>query len=86
MQAGGEPGTLYAFGLDDVAQPGLQASLHELSLINALRFIKRETQPEIVILGVEPETIDYGLELSPAVAAALPQLTQAAREMVARWW
>jgi hypothetical protein len=34
---------------------------------------------------VEPATIDYGLELSPPVAAALPQLTAAIRDIVYRW-
>ncbi len=85
MQAGGAPGTVYAFGVDDVDRGGIQASLHELNLLAALGFLKNKTRPEIVILGVEPERIDYGLELTPAVAAALPQLTAAVRELVERW-
>lgn len=85
MQADGAPGTVYAFGAGDVEQPEVRASLHELSLLNALRMITRKTPPEIAILGVEPGSIDYGLELSPAVIAALPQLTAATRVMVDRW-
>jgi hydrogenase maturation protease len=85
MQAGGPPGTIYVFGAEDVARPGVQASLHELALISALRFLRRKKPPEIMILGVEPKTIDYGLELSPPVHAALPRLTGAVRKMVARW-
>ena len=76
MQAGGTPGTLYAFGVDAVAGPGMQASLHELNLLAALDFLPRQIKPEILIVGIEPETIDYGLDLSPAVAAALPELTE----------
>ncbi len=85
MQAGGVPGTIYRFGVDDVDRGGLKASLHELNLLAALEFLRNQARPEIVILGVEPERIDYGLELTPAVAAALPQLTAAVRETVARW-
>jgi len=85
MQAGGAPGTLYLCGLQDVADTDTRASLHELSLLAALRFLPPQAQPEIVILGVEPETIDYGLDLSPPVAAALPLVTGAAREVVSRW-
>jgi hydrogenase maturation protease len=85
MQAGGAPGTVYAFGPGEVAPPGLQASLHELALTSALGFLKRRSPPEILILGVEPQTIDYGLELTPPVAAALPELIRAARELAARW-
>jgi Ni,Fe-hydrogenase maturation factor len=34
---------------------------------------------------MEPETIDYGLELSPALQASLPRLVQAAGEIIAQW-
>jgi hydrogenase maturation protease len=85
MQAGGAPGTIYRFGVDDVDRGGIQASLHELNLLAALGFLENQAKPEIVILGVEPEKIDYGLELTPAVAAALPQLHDAVHEQVRRW-
>jgi hydrogenase maturation protease len=85
MQAGGVPGTVYAFGVDDVDRGGIQASLHELNLLAALDFLKNKARPEIVILGVEPKRIDYGLELTPAVAAALPELTLAVRKLVRLW-
>ncbi len=85
MQAGGDPGTIYAFGTDDVDRGGIQTSLHELNLLAALNFLKNKAKPEIVILGVEPGKIDYGLELTPAVAAALPYLHKAVHDMVRRW-
>jgi hydrogenase maturation protease len=85
MQAGGTPGTLYAFGVDAVAGPGMQASLHELNLLTTLDFLPRQIKPEILIVGIEPETIDYGLDLSPAVAAALPKLTREVRKIVSGW-
>jgi hydrogenase maturation protease len=85
MQAGGAPGTIYACGAGDVHQGGIQASLHEFNLLAALNFLKDKARPEIVILGVEPEEIAFGLELTPRVAAALPRLTAAARDLVARW-
>ena len=34
---------------------------------------------------MEPRTIDYGLDLSPPVAAALPRLLAAVRDQLARW-
>lgn len=85
MQAGGEPGTIYAFEPRDVAEAECQASLHELGLVAALRFLPEDQRPEVAILGVEPGEIDYGLELTPAVQAALPGLVQAARDLVAQW-
>lgn len=85
MQAGGAAGTVYACGTDEVDKGGIKASLHELNLLAALNFLKDKAKPEIVIFGVEPERIGYGLELTPAVAGALPELTAAAREQVRRW-
>ena len=85
MQASGPPGTLYSLRVSDIADRRPQASLHELSLLAALRFLSKGKQPEIVILGVEPEIIDYGLDLSPKVAAALPAVFHSAREIVNYW-
>jgi len=86
VKAGGPPGTLYAFDGDGAAERDHPVSLHELNLLGALRLLGPDhPRPEIVIVGVEPETIDYGLELSPAVQAALPQVALAVREIVDVW-
>ncbi len=85
MQAGGIPGTVYRFGMEDVADRAIRASLHEVDLVAALRFLTNGHRPEITVLGVEPETIDTGLDLSPSVQAALPRLVAAAQEIVTGW-
>ena len=85
MQAGGDPGTIYRCGVADVADRALTASLHEVDFVTVLRFLTSGHRPEIAVLGVEPETIGAGLELSPSVQAALPQLVAAAQDIVTRW-
>ncbi len=84
MRAGRSPGTLYSFGVSEVEDPP-QVSLHELGLLSALRFLTEGKRPPVVILGVEPAVIDYGLDLSPEVQSALPALTQSVRKMVDAW-
>ncbi|HSB15057.1 MAG TPA: hydrogenase maturation protease [Bryobacteraceae bacterium] len=84
MRAGGAPGTIYSFGVEDVKQRPTEASLHELNLLSALTLTRRRPR-EITILGVEPGRIDYGLELTPAVQEALPRLVSAASRIVAKW-
>lgn len=84
MQAGGAPGTIYAFRLSQIEDPPAQASLHELNLLSALRLLPAG-RPDVMVLGVEPEIIDYGLTLSPRVAEALPGLVQEARRILACW-
>jgi Ni,Fe-hydrogenase maturation factor len=56
-----------------------------VDLVAALRFLTNGHRPEITVLGVEPETIAAGLELSPSVQAALPRLVAAVQEIVASW-
>lgn len=85
MQAGGEPGTIYSFKLSDVAENAQQASLHELNLLAAFRFIPDSKKPDITILGVEPKAIEYGLELTESVEAAMPRLLLEIRNTVSQW-
>ena len=87
MKAGGAPGSVYAFCLEDVAESSHdeQASLHELGLLAALRFLPAPLGAEIDIIGVEPATIDYGLDLTPAVAESLPMVVRAAMYRIFEW-
>jgi hydrogenase maturation protease len=85
MQAGGPPGTLYSFGVTDIAEPGQHVSLHELSFLGALEFLPKGHTPRITILGVEPETIDYGLDLSPTLQAVLPGVISEVKGRVTQW-
>ena len=57
-----------------------------MNLLEARRLLSSGSLPiEIIILGVEPAVIDYGMELSPSVAAALPRVLEMARDTAARW-
>jgi hydrogenase maturation protease len=82
MAAGGAPGTIYSCAGSEIAAAALPKSLHELGLLAVLEFLPPDRRPEIAVLGVEPEIVDYGLELSPALVKALPSAVEAARAMV----
>jgi hydrogenase maturation protease len=84
MDAGGRPGTLYECALEDLERPGQRVSLHELGLLSVLAFIDPAQCPKIAILGIQPERIGYGLELSANLQARLPEVAGAARELVAQ--
>lgn len=62
-------------------------SVHDLGLKDVLAALVLLEEPleEIVLLGVQPQTLEVGLELSPAVAAALPELEAAVWAQLARW-
>lgn len=85
IQAGGPPGTLYRIELNEREEPAVRRSLHEASLISVLRLLRRNRQPQVVILGVEPDKIEFGLRLTPPVAATLPWLLEEIHSLVKKW-
>jgi hydrogenase maturation protease len=72
MKADGPAGSVYRIAYDDCLRPSVIASLHGFDLSRVLAMTGREGCPEITVIGVEPETIAWSLDLSPVVAAALP--------------
>ena len=86
MQAGRPPGTVYRVdSLKDMDMGTMPASLHEFSVIQALEMIQKDPMPVVSIIGIEPEIIDFGLELSESVEASLPLVRETGREVVRRW-
>lgn len=87
MQAGGLPGALHLASAQAVCAPGEGTSLHDLGLYSALHLLgAARLMPDCIwVLGVEPLDMDYGLELSPPVQAALPAAAAAVRRIVAHW-
>ncbi len=82
MDAGQPPGTLCHCRGDDLAQASQRHSLHSLGLLEALEFLDTDRRPEIHVLGVQPHRITPGLDLSPEVARALPEIVDVARRII----
>lgn len=85
MQAGGPPGQIYRFGLEDADNPHPKVSLHDFGLRSIFEFLNSPHRPEVLVLGVEPQTIAYGLDLSPPVRAALPRLLAEVESVINSW-
>jgi len=85
MQAGGQAGDIYAWQVQDEHGEETPVSLHELNLLAVLRFLPDLARPQVLVLGAEPQTIDYGLELTPPLQKALPHIVDAAREITTLW-
>lgn len=77
VKAGNEPGTIYRISLSnadwDLASP---VSLHDIGVLDSLKTMALfNRQPKsTVIVGIEPKTIDFGLDLSPEVEEKLPEI------------
>jgi hydrogenase maturation protease len=76
-RAGGKPGAIYRFKPEDLAAgKGTLTSAHEMGVIENLNLMKftGNTPRDIVIIGIEPAAIDWGMELSLTLKKKLPDL------------
>jgi hydrogenase maturation protease len=80
VRAGDEPGSVYRFDIDQ-AQLNIPTSLHELGIVGLMQLIPEPDRPKVTIIGIEPDTIDYGMDLSPVVQKAVPGVVLIVREM-----
>ena len=78
VRASGEPGELRLYRRDDLdllTASGPRTGPHDPGLGEALatlRFLGH--RPEVLLIGVLPESTEAGTELGPAVEAALPEI------------
>lgn len=79
VNLGAPPGTVKALTRTDLGADPLRLSVHQVGtadLLAAARLTAR-LPDQVVLIGVQPATVAAGTELSPAVAAALPQVLAA---------
>jgi len=79
VQGGGEPGAIYRFRPDDITLSRHPlTSAHQVNLSDALTMAKFAgcAPGDVIIYGIEPKRIDWGLELSPEVAAVVPRVIE----------
>ncbi len=85
VRAGGRPGSIYLFNSREADAGTQPVSLHSVGPLEAVRRLGSGAAPDITVLGVEPEIVDYGTELSAAVQAALAGVVETARRTVSDW-
>lgn len=80
-RGGKKPGTIHklAFSPSDEQPANIKLSLHDLDFTDAIKSAKHafKLPPDIVIIGVEPEVVEFGLELSLRVQKAIPRIIEA---------
>ena len=76
---GGEaPGTIYRLPERLASETvGHDRTCHGMGLLQTLRDAPTDRRPaEVIVLGIEPSVIDWGLDLSPDVEACLPRVIE----------
>jgi hydrogenase maturation protease len=87
MKAGGKPGTIYRCLPEDLMGSSERPlSLHQLGLLDVLGMSRQlGGNPSVVIIGVEPKEISWGLELTQELQAALPKTVKAVEKELRGW-
>ncbi|MCD6320365.1 MAG: hydrogenase maturation protease [Candidatus Desulfofervidaceae bacterium] len=73
------PGSIYRLKPEDLLPPDdSPVSLHDLGLVNALQMAEQVgMRPKtVIIFGVEPKEIDWGMELTPEIERRIPTIAQ----------
>lgn len=76
----GPPGTVYRCEARELLEQAGSLSLHEFGLADSLHMAERLgcAPQRVIVLGVQPATLEPGMELSPDVAAVLPGIIKLA--------
>lgn len=77
VKAGDEPGTIYRLHPEDIELDNeVLTSLHQVSLMENLWLMGKFSQKpkDTVIIGIEPEDMSWGLELSEKLQERVPQI------------
>ncbi|MBF0572880.1 MAG: HyaD/HybD family hydrogenase maturation endopeptidase [Desulfamplus sp.] len=84
VKGGQTPGTIYRLTEEDLRQNQKQTlSLHDIDLLDSISMARMAGKtPELHILGIEPETINWSMELTPTLAKLFPHYVELAKQEI----
>ena len=88
IDAAQPPGTVLRMEGDDVPTDIIdKLSMHQAGLADLLGLLRLQGQrpPQLVLFGVQPASLDWGLELSPIGQQALQPLVAAILDQLQQW-
>ena len=87
VDVGEKPGTMMRLTGDELRGLATGASVHQLGVADLLTTLPlvSDIETEVVILGVQPASTDWGTELSPPVEAAVGPVVEKAVEELLLW-
>ena len=81
VEFGGAPGSVVLLNSDEMAARYPQVSTHKISLGLLAKWAEANVTTKAWVLGVQPESLKPGGELTPAVRATLELLLELARDI-----
>ncbi|MFC1852096.1 HyaD/HybD family hydrogenase maturation endopeptidase [candidate division CSSED10-310 bacterium] len=79
VKGGAQPGSIYRFDIDDVPDsPALfKTSVHQIGILEVIHISELiGKKPHTTIIGIEPASIEMGMELSPDIKALMSKIIE----------
>ncbi|TGE34144.1 HyaD/HybD family hydrogenase maturation endopeptidase [Desulfosporosinus sp. Sb-LF] len=79
LNANAEPGTLFRLQPGDLhaLSEHREVSFHEIGIIEVLAIANLlDKSPKTLIFGVQPKSLEWGVDISPEIEAQFPRLTE----------
>jgi len=79
VKGGADPGSIYRFGPEDLTEyaDGVTLSVHEIGILEAIRLSEfLGHAPRTTVIGIEPRSMDTGMELSPEIREKIPRIIE----------
>lgn len=87
VKGGGAPGSIYRFDINEVQNcpSGFKTSVHQIGILEVINLsgLIGKT-PQTTVIGIEPESLEMGMELSPEVKAKIPRIIELIKEELKR--
>ncbi len=82
---GEEPGTIYRLTEREALDTRWERqACHDIGFLETLRRIVSKF-PDVLVVGIEPKEIGWGLELSPVLHRAVPRVVRIVQQELRRW-
>ena len=87
VKGGSPPGSIYRFDIKDApsSPDAFKTSVHQIGILEVVHLSELIGQtPETTVIGVEPGSLEMGMELSPEVQEKMPKIIELILEEVKR--
>jgi len=79
VRGGAEPGSIYRFDANDIKSvpSGFMTSVHQIGILEVINLsgLIGKT-PKTTVIGIEPKSLQMGLELSPDIKSKVPRIIE----------
>lgn len=77
VKGGASPGSIYRFDIDEIRDcpSGFKTSIHQIGILEVLNLSRLIGHtPRTTVIGIEPKSLEMGMELSPEVKEKIPRI------------